>query len=197
MKFFLSSYQLPTIFFYNLTHLSTNSFCFNDTTVRKVLFAGFPLAISVSAPTERAIRDATEFGITLVGFARDNRFNFINRRRRAIIGTTEIIVIAVLLFGASKVPQLARSFGQAMGEFKKAKREGELSYKKFEESVIGSEEEIPKEKVKAAAKTKGEEVNIKEVAAYMGIDTEAKTEEELKEEIHAKLEASKSESEKE
>ena len=45
------------------------------TTVEKVLFAGFPVAISVSAPTEQAIRDATEFGITLVGFARDKRFN--------------------------------------------------------------------------------------------------------------------------
>lgn len=84
------------------------------------------------------------------------------------------------------MPQLARSFGQAMGEFKKAREEAELSYKKFEESVTGSEEEIPK------AKTKGEDVNIKEVATYRGIDTEGKTEEELKEEVQAKLEASKS-----
>jgi len=116
------------------------------------------------------------------------------------IGPTEIgiiILIVILLFGASKVPQLARSFGQAMGEFKKARKEAEINYKKFEESVTGSEEEIPKEKakVKAAAETKGEEVNIKEVAAYMGIDTEGKTEEELKEEVQAKLEASKSEKE--
>jgi sec-independent protein translocase protein TatA len=108
-----------------------------------------------------------------------------------------IVLIVILLFGAAKVPQLARSFGQAMGEFKKAKREAELNYKKFEESVTGSEEEIPKERAKAKAKaeTKGEEVNIKEVAAYMGIDTEGKTEEELKEEVQAKLEASKSEKE--
>ena len=116
-----------------------------------------------------------------------------------MIGTPEIIVIAiviaVLLFGASKVPQLARSFGQAMGEFKKARREAELNYKKFEESAIGGEEEIPKAKAKAEVKTKGEEENIKEVAAYMGIDTEGKTEEELKEEVQAKLEASKSEKE--
>jgi FdhD protein len=44
-------------------------------TIKKVIFAGFPIVISVSAPTERAIRDAEEFGITLIGFARDNRFN--------------------------------------------------------------------------------------------------------------------------
>jgi len=111
-----------------------------------------------------------------------------------MIGTTEMIIIGivavVLLFGASKVPQFARSLGQAMGEFKKAKREAELSYKKLEESIMDSEEEIPKAKVKAAAKAKGEGVNIKEVAAYMGIDTEGKTEDELKEEIRAKLETS-------
>jgi len=44
-------------------------------TMKKVIFAGFPIVISVSAPTELAIRDADEFGITLVGFARDKRFN--------------------------------------------------------------------------------------------------------------------------
>ena len=108
-----------------------------------------------------------------------------------------IILIVILLFGAANVPQLARSFGQAMGEFKKAKREAELNYKKFEESVTGSEEEIPKAKAesKATPKTKTEEVNIKEVAVYIGIDTEGKTEEELKEEVQAKLESSKSEKE--
>ena len=102
-----------------------------------------------------------------------------------------IVLIVILLFGATKVPELARSFGRAMGEFKKAKREGELDYKKFEESVTGSEEEIPKVKAKVEAKTKSEEVNIKEVAAYMGIDTEGKTEEEIKEEVQAKLESSR------
>jgi len=101
-----------------------------------------------------------------------------------------IVLIIILLFGATKVPQLARSFGQAMGEFKKAKKEAEIDYKKFEESVAGDEKEIPKAKVKAAVETKGEELNIKEVAAYMGIDTEGKTEEELKKEVQAKLEAS-------
>ncbi len=101
-----------------------------------------------------------------------------------------IVLIIILLFGATKVPQLARSFGQAMGEFKKAKKEAEINYKKFEESVTGSEEEIAEAKAKATAKTKGEEVNIKEVASYMGIDTEGKTEEELKEEVQAKMDSS-------
>jgi sec-independent protein translocase protein TatA len=99
------------------------------------------------------------------------------------------ILVIVLLFGAAKVPQLARSFGQAMGEFKKAKREAELDLKKFEESATGEEEAVPKTKAKPKVKT--EDLNIKEVAAYLGIETEGKTEEELKEEVKAKLEASK------
>jgi len=108
-----------------------------------------------------------------------------------MIGTTEMIVIGivaiVLLFGAAKVPQLAKSFGQAMGEFKKAKREAELDLKKFEESV-GEEEAIPKTKAKPKAKTA--DLNIREVAAYLGIDTEGKTDEELEAEVKAKVESS-------
>jgi sec-independent protein translocase protein TatA len=110
-----------------------------------------------------------------------------------MIGTSEIIVIAlvafVLLFGAGKVPELARSLGLALGEFKKAQREAELGLKKFEESATG-EEALPRSKAKS--KTKTEEVTVRELAAYMGIDTEGKTEEELKEEVKAKLVSSRS-----
>jgi sec-independent protein translocase protein TatA len=106
-----------------------------------------------------------------------------------------IVLIIVLLFGATKVPQLAKSFGQAMGEFKKAKKEAELNYKKFEDSIVGDEKaEPPKAKATVTEKLLGDEedkdVNIKEVASYMGIDTEGKTEEQLKEEVKAKMEAS-------
>jgi sec-independent protein translocase protein TatA len=104
-----------------------------------------------------------------------------------------IVLVIVLLFGAAKVPQLARSFGQAMGEFKKAKKEAELNYKKFEDSITGDDKVTEKVKAKVASVAMGEDarkdidINIKEVAAYMGIDTEGKTEEELKEEVQAKL----------
>ncbi len=42
------------------------------------------------------------------------------------IGATEwllIIVVVILLFGAKRIPELARSFGKASYEFKKAKDE--------------------------------------------------------------------------
>ena len=97
------------------------------------------------------------------------------------------ILVIVLLFGAAKVPQLAKSFGQAMGEFKKAKRESELSLKQFEDSIVGDEKVIPETTAKADKKDK--DVNIRDMAAYMGIDTEGKTDDELKEEL-AKLKSS-------
>lgn len=36
-----------------------------------------------------------------------------------------IVLIAVLLFGPSQLPKLARGLGEAMREFRKAQREGE------------------------------------------------------------------------
>ncbi len=36
-----------------------------------------------------------------------------------------IVLIAILLFGANKIPQLARSSGEAIGEFQKGKEEVE------------------------------------------------------------------------
>lgn len=34
-----------------------------------------------------------------------------------------IVALAVLLFGANKIPELARSSGEALGEFKKGREE--------------------------------------------------------------------------
>lgn len=45
-----------------------------------------------------------------------------------MIGTQELLIIfavVLLLFGASKLPELARSMGKAAGEFKKARMESE------------------------------------------------------------------------
>jgi len=34
-----------------------------------------------------------------------------------------VLLIGILLFGASKIPKLARSSGEAIGEFKKGRKE--------------------------------------------------------------------------
>lgn len=48
-----------------------------------------------------------------------------------------IIIVVVLIFGAKKIPELAKTFGKAKGEFEKGKIEGEKELKDFKEK--GSE----------------------------------------------------------
>jgi sec-independent protein translocase protein TatA len=46
----------------------------------------------------------------------------------AVLSATHVILVVVvvlLLFGAQKIPELARSLGSGMSEFKKGLREGE------------------------------------------------------------------------
>ncbi|MXR52571.1 twin-arginine translocase TatA/TatE family subunit [Halovenus sp. WSH3] len=46
-----------------------------------------------------------------------------------------ILLIAVLLFGANKIPKLARSTGQAMGEFQKGRQQVEQELEQMEEQM--------------------------------------------------------------
>lgn len=46
-----------------------------------------------------------------------------------------ILFIAVLLFGANKIPKLARSTGQAMGEFRRGRQQVEEELQEMEEEV--------------------------------------------------------------
>lgn len=59
-----------------------------------------------------------------------------------MLGATEIIVlvvvIGVLIFGAKKIPELAKTFGKAKGEFEKGKIEADKDLKEFKEEMNGS-----------------------------------------------------------
>lgn len=46
-----------------------------------------------------------------------------------------ILLIAVLLFGANKIPKLARSTGTAIGEFRKGRKEVEQELQEMEDAV--------------------------------------------------------------
>lgn len=92
------------------------------------------------------------------------------------LGTQEIVlmlIIIVLLFGASKLPELARSVGKSSGEFKKAQKEAELEYKQFERELELKENEP--------------ETKIQKMAREQGISTIGKTDDELLDEINEKL----------
>jgi sec-independent protein translocase protein TatA len=83
------------------------------------------------------------------------------------LGSTEliflIVIVVILLFGAKKIPELARSMGKAKGEFEKGKMESD----KLAKNDPMHEE---REKLEKAAKA-------------LGIDVEGKSIEELKEAI--------------
>ncbi len=46
-----------------------------------------------------------------------------------------VIVIGVLIFGAKKIPELAKTFGKAKGEFEKGKIEADKDLKEFKEEI--------------------------------------------------------------
>lgn len=98
------------------------------------------------------------------------------------LGPTELLLIfgvIFLLFGAAKLPELARSMGTSMGEFKKAQKESELSVKEFERSLKNQVNTTPAVETKTA--------DVKQVASNLGIDTTGKSDDEVLTEINTML----------
>ncbi|MEP2775968.1 MAG: twin-arginine translocase TatA/TatE family subunit [Luteolibacter sp.] len=58
-----------------------------------------------------------------------------------------IFIIVLLLFGAKKLPELARGVGKSMGEFKKAREE-------FEREITRSEDEVSRSDDKKETRVK-------------------------------------------
>ncbi|MFQ5762100.1 MAG: twin-arginine translocase TatA/TatE family subunit [Candidatus Bathyarchaeia archaeon] len=81
-----------------------------------------------------------------------------------------IVIAVILIFGAKKIPELARSIGRASGEFQRGKVESEKEAKSQVESSTAKLETPDREK-------------LLKIAQDLGIDTSGKTESELREEI--------------
>ncbi|MFZ3382652.1 MAG: twin-arginine translocase TatA/TatE family subunit [Candidatus Methanoperedens sp.] len=86
-----------------------------------------------------------------------------------------IVVVIIVLFGASKIPELARSLGKATGEFKKGKQEIESE---LSDSGKSGKEIKPPENSSSKIKT---------MAKDLGIATEGKSDEQLLDEIQKKM----------
>lgn len=79
-----------------------------------------------------------------------------------------IILIALILFGPKKIPELARAMGEAVREFRRAS------------SQISEGDEGTKVKEE-------ESIRIRELALSLGIEVAGKTNEELLEEIKSRI----------
>jgi sec-independent protein translocase protein TatA len=73
------------------------------------------------------------------------------------VGITELLIIlfiVLLLFGSTKLPQLARALGSSVKEFKKGAREEDEDEKKPEGGEKPSGEKDSKEKAKSSSAEK-------------------------------------------
>ncbi|MCZ7403746.1 MAG: twin-arginine translocase TatA/TatE family subunit [Candidatus Methanoperedens sp.] len=89
-----------------------------------------------------------------------------------MIGTSELIlilIVALILFGPTKLPELARSLGKATGEFKKAQLETENELKRLDKPI------------------NERDTKIHNLAIELGLKTENKTTEQLIEEIRSTI----------
>ena len=63
----------------------------------------------------------------------------INNDSIVMIGINEILILAlvlgVLIFGAKKIPELAKTFGKAKGEFEKGKIQGDKELADFKGEI--------------------------------------------------------------
>jgi sec-independent protein translocase protein TatA len=84
-----------------------------------------------------------------------------------------ILMIAVLLFGANKIPKLARSTGQAMGEFQKGRQQVEKELAEMEKEVEEIEETFDPDADLAADDDETDYMNLDEDE---DLSTDAETE---------------------
>ena len=80
-----------------------------------------------------------------------------------------LIVVVILIFGARKIPEVAKSLGRARGEFEKGKLEVDKEIKVAQKGTVESNDR-ERERLEKAAKA-------------LGIDVEGKSTEELREAI--------------
>ena len=81
----------------------------------------------------------------------DQQMAFVNAAEWIII----IVIIVVVIFGAKKVPELAKSFGRATTEYEKAKIEAKKELQRIRNLPGANSIEEDREKLEAVAETLG------------------------------------------
>jgi len=96
-----------------------------------------------------------------------------------IIGTEWIMIIfiaLILLFGTKRFPEAAKKIGKIVGEYKKAK-----------DTVEKQMKDVTKENFEVSGPVKDERKKLEIIASHFGVDSESKTDDELKKIIDSKI----------
>ncbi len=111
-----------------------------------------------------------------------------------------LVVVVVLLFGARKIPEIARSIGRARGELERGRHESEEELRKWREGgekkeeytkVEAVEEAIRKSRESGAKKEEStEREKLEEAAKALGLAVEGKSDEEIRAALKKALEKS-------
>ena len=103
-----------------------------------------------------------------------------------------IVVVVFLLFGASKLPDIAKSLGKAGGEFRKGAIEGEQEIEKLKASMMANVNPPPTDPNVRTYKAPSQpdvdpRVRMLKAASELGISTDGKTDDEIRAEIRKAL----------
>jgi FdhD protein len=55
--------------------------------MKKMVRVGIPIVVTIAAPTTLAVKEAVDYGITLVGFVRGGQFNIYSHPDRIVTGS--------------------------------------------------------------------------------------------------------------
>jgi len=86
-----------------------------------------------------------------------------------------IVLAIILLFGAKKLPELARSLGRATGEFRRGKEEVERELNMLSDTSRGP------------VSAESQQSRLTRIAKELGLPTEGKTAEQLRQDIQQAL----------
>lgn len=102
------------------------------------------------------------------------------------MGSSEVVLLLVLfllLFGAQKVPELARGLGKARAELERAQRDVQRSMRSEEERALEEQLAFERAREHQLQQQDAELAQLQRAAAELGVQTQGLTKEQLRAEI--------------
>lgn len=99
-----------------------------------------------------------------------------------------VLIAIILLFGAKRLPELAKSIGRATGEFQKGRAEIEKEIAEAKKSIESANDDMKKGMSIDVPVEDPERAKLVKAGKDLGVETEGKSDEELREAIKFSLE---------